>query len=149
MNDGPVFNFNYEYDDFQLNNEALIERWLLSIAKAENKMIEEISYIFLDDERLLDVNRAYLEHDFYTDIITFPLHEEGQAIEADIFISIDRVKENADNFNSSFKTELLRVMAHGLLHLCGYNDVSKDDQTQMRKKEEESLALFDQIEGST
>ena len=95
----------------------------------------ELNYIFLNDEALLKINKEYLNHDTYTDIITFDNSEEKKSIEGDIFISVDRIRENAFMFHVSFETEMIRVMAHGLLHLCGYLDKKKKDIKNMREKE--------------
>ena len=119
-----------------------IKSWLKAIAVKENFSIKELNYVFLDDEGLLKINIEYLNHDTYTDIITFDNSEEKGKIESDIFISLERVEANAKKFNTTFENELHRVLAHGLLHLCGYKDKKKSDVELMRKKEEESLALL-------
>lgn len=141
MSANPTIDFHYEYD-FELSDEETIRQWLIKIAGREQVEINELNYIFLSDEELLDINRSYLGHDFYTDIITFPLHEKGEPIEADIYISVDRVKDNAREFNTDFEQELMRVIAHGLLHLCGYSDKTSVEQELMTKKEEECIALY-------
>ena len=125
-----------------LNDRKALKRFLLSIAKREGKRIETINYIFTTDAGVLKINQTYLNHHFYTDIITFPLNEPGMPISADIYISIDRVRENAGSFSSSIKQELHRVLFHGLLHLCGYNDKSKKEQMQMRQLEDKYLRLY-------
>ena len=119
-----------------------IKNWLKAIATKESFAIQELNYIFLSDEELLKINIEYLNHNTYTDIITFDNSEEKGKIESDIFISLERVMANAEKFNTTFENELLRVLAHGLLHLCGYKDKKKSDIEMMRKKEEESLLLF-------
>jgi len=119
-----------------------IKNWLKAIATKEDLAIKELNYIFLSDEDLLKINIEYLNHNTYTDIITFDNSEEKGKIESDIFISLERVMANAEKFNTTFENELLRVLAHGLLHLCGYKDKKKSDIEIMRKKEEESLLLF-------
>lgn len=134
--------FHEVYPNFQLDGKKNIRRWLTEMAEKEDKKLSTINYIFLTDDELLELNQSQLGHDYYTDIITFPLNSEGELIEADIYISVDRVKENANDYKVSFETELLRVIAHGLLHLCGYNDKTAREQTQMRKKEEEYLDLY-------
>ncbi len=120
--------------------------WLKTIAAKEKFVIKELNYIFLDDEGLLKINIEYLNHDTYTDIITFDNSDAsaGSAgkIESDIFISLERVEANAKKFNTTFENELHRVLAHGLLHLCGYKDKTKKDAILMRQKEEESLAML-------
>lgn len=123
-----------------------IKPWLKAIANKEGFSIKELNYIFLDDEGLLKINIEYLNHDTYTDIITFDNRDSVNLslpkIESDIFISLERVEANAKKFNTSFENELHRVLAHGLLHLCGYKDKTKKDAALMRHKEEESLALL-------
>jgi len=97
-----------------------------------------ISYIFCSDEYLLDINKTYLDHDYYTDIITFP-YKQGKEIESDIFISIDRIKENAQSYGVTFDDELLRVIAHGVLHMVGYGDKTDEQQIEMTKMENQAL----------
>lgn len=121
---------------------AKLKLWLKSIAEKENFQLKELHYIFLDDVAILKINIDYLDHDTYTDIITFDNSENPGAIEGDIFISLERVEENAKKFKVSFEHELYRVMAHGLLHLCGYKDKKKKDIEMMRGKEEEYLQLY-------
>lgn len=100
-----------------------------------------LSIVFLDDEGLLAINREYLSHDYYTDIITFAIEETDEYLEADIYISLDRVRENAESFSVFFNDELLRVAIHGSLHLCGYKDKTKQEQQEMRKKEDFYLSF--------
>ena len=109
--------------------------------KSEDKELGEINYIFCDDEYLLKINQDYLKHDYLTDIITFD-YVSGKNISGDLYISIDRVKENAEDFNVSFENELKRVMVHGVLHLMGYSDKSETATAEMRAKEEEKIKLF-------
>ncbi len=135
-------NFFSEDIDFTLKTEDQIIAWLQRIAEAENISIEEISYVFCSDDYLLKINQEYLDHDYYTDIITFDNRDNPEdPIESDIFISIDRVTENASDQNVSFELELKRVLAHGLLHLIGYNDKTEEEQQLMREKEEAYLSL--------
>ena len=115
---------------------------LLRTARLEKKRIQELNYVFCSDEYLLEINRKYLNHNSLTDIITFDLSVPGDGVSSDIYISIDRVRENAATYATSFKQELLRVMIHGLLHLCGYKDKRKADQTLMREKEAFYLKMF-------
>lgn len=135
-----MISFNYE-TDFLLENESKYERWIQKIIIAENKQEGEINYVFCDDEYLLDINQKYLNHDYYTDIISFD-YSVANELHGDIFISIDRVRENANEFKVSFHNELLRVMAHGVLHYCGYKDKTDDESILMRTKENESILLF-------
>ncbi len=132
--------FNYE-TDFELNNESKYEDWIDSIIESEDKEAGEINYIFCDDEYLHEINMKYLEHDTLTDIISFD-YCIGDLISGDIFISIDRVKENAQEFDVSIENELLRVMAHGVLHYCGYKDKSDEEANLMRLKEQEKMNMF-------
>ena len=132
--------FNYE-GDFTLDNEEQVADWIERIIESEDKELGEISYIFCDDEYLHKINVEYLDHDTLTDIISFD-YTEGDIISGDIFISIERVLDNANDFNVPFETELKRVLAHGVLHYCGYKDKSEADEQLMRAKEEEKMAMF-------
>ncbi|HSD14177.1 MAG TPA: rRNA maturation RNase YbeY [Flavobacterium sp.] len=135
-----MINFNYE-TDFQLENEAQYEYWISRVITSESKEEGEISYIFCDDEYLLKINVEYLNHDDLTDIISFD-YSEGNILHGDIFISIERVKDNALDFGVSFEEELKRVIIHGVLHYCGYKDKSEQDEKIMRSKEDEKVLLF-------
>jgi len=135
-----MIHFNYE-SDFVLDNEDAISSWLSKVILSENKKEGEISYIFCDDEYLHKINLEYLNHDTLTDIISFD-YTVGNEISGDIFISIERVQENAIDFNNSFSEELKRVMVHGVLHYCGYKDKSEKDETLMRAKENEKIEMF-------
>ena len=123
--------------------QAPIKLWLKKIATKENKSIKDLNYIFCSDEYLLSINQQYLKHNTYTDIITFDnSNKEEENISGDIFISLERVKENAEKFNVSFEKELFRVLAHGLLHLIGYKDKTAKDSKIMRSKEDEALLSY-------
>jgi probable rRNA maturation factor len=135
-----MIDFNYE-TEFMLENEEAIGSWISTVIKSESKKVGEINYIFCDDEYLLQINQEHLQHDYYTDIISFD-YTVGNEINGDMFISIDRVKENAQDFNVSFEDELKRVIVHGVLHYCGYKDKSEDDELLMRSKEDEKIAMF-------
>lgn len=135
-----MISFNYE-TDFQLDNEEAFENWILRAIASESKELGEISYIFCDDEYLHKINVAYLNHDDLTDIISFD-YSEGKILQGDIFISIERVKDNAHDFNVPFDDELKRVMIHGVLHYCGYKDKSEADEKIMRSKEDEKVTMF-------
>ncbi len=130
-----MINFNIEIEKFKLTEKRKKKRWLNDLISQENYKLLELNFIFLNDESLLKINKEYLNHDTYTDIITFDNSEEKLSIEGDIFISIDRIRENASKFQVSFETEMIRVMAHGLLHLCGYLDKKEKDVRNMREKE--------------
>jgi len=132
--------FNYE-TSFELGDEPRYERWIGEIIKSEGKSEGEISYVFCDDEYLLKVNQEYLEHDYYTDIISFD-YSVGNQLNGDIFISVERIQDNATEFGVTFHEELLRVMSHGILHYCGYKDKSDEEADEMRRKEEEKIKMF-------
>ena len=135
-----MISFNYEID-FELPNESQISKWLSNVILSENKKEGDINYIFCFDEYLLEINQQYLDHDTLTDIISFD-YCVGNELHGDIFISVERVRENASDFDVKFEEELLRVMAHGILHYCGYKDKSEDDEKLMRQKEEDKIQLF-------
>ena len=135
-----MIDFNYE-TDFTLDNEEAIANWLSISVISENKKLGEINYIFCDDEYLTKINIEFLNHDTLTDIVSFD-YSVGNEINGDIFISVERVKENASDFNVSFNEELKRVMVHGLLHYCGYKDKTEADELLMRNKEDEKMKLF-------
>ena len=135
-----MISFNYE-TNFLLENETVYETWIESIIESEDKEVGEINYIFCDDEYLHKINVEYLDHDTLTDIISFD-YTEGNLVQGDIFISVERVQDNANDFNVSFVEELKRVMAHGVLHFCGYKDKSEADADLMRKKEDEKIKMF-------
>lgn len=135
-----MITFNYELD-FSLEQEDQYEAWIDSILASEGFNTGEINYIFCTDEYLHEINVKYLDHDTLTDIISFD-YTENQVVSGDIFISIDRVKENAADFDVAFDLELLRVMAHGVLHYCGYKDKSEAEETLMRQKEDEKIKMF-------
>lgn len=137
-----LLTFNYETDFSLPKEEAIFEKWIAKIIASEGKTMGEINYIFCDDDYLHEINVQYLDHDTLTDIITFD-YTENNEISGDIFISVERVKDNANDFSVSFETELLRVMAHGILHLCGYKDKTDADSQQMRQKEEEKMGIFE------
>ena len=135
-----MINFNYE-TDFVLDNEEAFASWLSNVIVSEKKKEGEINYIFCDDEYLHKINLEYLNHDTLTDIISFD-YSIGNELNGDIFVSIERVKDNANDFDVSFENELKRVLVHGLLHYCGYKDKSTEDEALMRSKEDEKIAMF-------
>jgi len=122
-------------------SKTTLKQNLKTLVKSEGKALKDISVVFTDDDYLLEVNKQYLNHDYYTDVITFD-YSVFPEVSGDIMISLDRVKENADTLSVSFQEELNRVVYHGLLHLCGYKDKSADDEKLMRKKENYYLELF-------
>ena len=115
--------------------------WVKAVAASYGKKVGEIAYIFVDDEEILRVNRAYLQHDYYTDIITFD-YTEGDTISGDLFISLDTVRTNAEQFDKPYEEELHRVIIHGILHLCGINDKGPGEREQMEAAEDKALALL-------
>ncbi len=127
---------------FELKEKLNRKRWLKNIATKAGFKIKELNYVFCSDEYLYQMNLEYLNHETYTDIITFDNSEKEFDLSGDIFISIDRVNENAKTHNQEIETELSRVLAHGLLHLMGYKDKTKEESTLMRQKEEESINLY-------
>lgn len=129
----PEIHFTSHEIDFALAHENEIADWLHDAIEEEGFELGRIDYIFCSDEYLLEINRRHLDHDDYTDIITFPLDHDPLA--GEIYISIDRVKENAHSFHTSFDNELHRVMIHGVLHLCGYDDHEVEDIEEIREKE--------------
>jgi rRNA maturation RNase YbeY len=137
--------FFFEEIKFELPQKLKRKNWLKKIAQLENFQIGELNYIFCSDEYLYQLNVDYLAHHTYTDIITFDNSEEAEKIEGDIFISVDRVKENASKHQQLEEAELSRVISHGLFHLMGYKDKSKDQSELMRSKEEFAINLFNNI----
>jgi rRNA maturation RNase YbeY len=136
-----MLDIHYEdVEDLSLTEESL-SNWITEVCSNESKEFGDISLIFCSDEYLLDMNRTHLDHDYYTDIITFD-YTENQLVSGDLFISIDRVRENASDFNVSFVHELHRVIIHGVLHLCGYKDKSDEEEKLMRSKENDALSLI-------
>ncbi|MEP0367912.1 MAG: rRNA maturation RNase YbeY [Cyclobacteriaceae bacterium] len=126
---------------FALPDEKSVSDWLKTVANKEGKNISTLTYIFCSDEYLLAINKEYLKHNYYTDIITFDNSISDEGILGDIFISIDRVKENASEFNEPIERELNRVIVHGLLHLCGYKDKTETEQNVMRQREDAYISL--------
>jgi probable rRNA maturation factor len=134
--------FHFHERGLALSDRSSLKAFIEMLFKKEKKRLAEIHYIFCSDDYLLKINQQYLKHDFYTDIITFDLSEPGQPINAEIYISVDRVRDNASRFNSTLRRELHRVIFHGALHLCGYKDKSKSEELLMRKMEEKYLDLY-------
>jgi probable rRNA maturation factor len=136
-------NFYTEDVDFTLKDKGLTRDWIKVVVEKENFRLKELNYIFCSDEYLLKVNQEYLDHDTYTDIITFDNSEEEKTVEGDIFVSIERIKENASKYKTPFHHEMNRVLIHGVLHLLGYKDKSEKETALMRNKEDTYLSLFD------
>ncbi len=122
-------------------NRTDVRTWVKQVAQFHGKRVGEVSYIFCDDEKILEVNRQYLQHDYYTDIITFD-YTEGNRIAGDLFISLDTVRTNAEQFKQPYERELHRVIIHGILHLCGINDKGPGEREVMEQHENEALALL-------
>ena len=135
-----MINFNYE-NNFQLANETETSDWISQVILTENKSGGEINYIFCNDDYLLEINQQYLNHDTLTDVISFD-YSLGNELSGDIFISTERVQENAREYKVTFQEELNRVLVHGILHFCGYKDKTEDDEKIMRTKEDEKLKMF-------
>jgi len=125
-----------------LRNRTKLKDFIRTLFKKEGRKLESLNYVFCSDERLLEINRQYLQHNYYTDIITFEMSPAGQPVVGDIYISIDRVRDNAQMEKETLTRELHRVIFHGALHLCGYADKSAEQEKQMRKKEEQWLSLY-------
>ncbi|MBC7555596.1 MAG: rRNA maturation RNase YbeY [Chryseobacterium sp.] len=135
-----MINYFFEnIDSIEISDE--FSAWLINLITSENKKIGEITYIFSNDEYILKINQDYLQHDFYTDVITFD-YVKGKIISGDIFVSLPRISDNARMLNKNFEKEFLRVLAHGVLHLCGYKDKSAEEISLMRKKEDHYINLF-------
>lgn len=135
-----IINF-YSENSFELENISGHEKWLKEVISSEGKKTGEISFIFCDDEYLLEINQEYLDHDTYTDIISFD-NSVGNILNGDIFISTERVAENAEVFEVTFEEELKRVLVHGVLHFCGFKDKTSEEKSLMRSKEEEKIKMF-------
>lgn len=136
-------NFFTEDVEFKLKHKTILKKWISEVVKSEDQLIDDLNYIFCSDEYLLEINRQYLDHDYYTDIITFDNREEEQEpISSDIFVSIDRIKDNSTTLGVTFEQELYRVLIHGVLHLLGQADKTEQQQAEMRKREEASLSLL-------
>ena len=142
MIENTIFSFFSQDISFSLDNQKSIENWILLSISTEDKSVGEITYIFCSDDYLYQINLECLKHDTYTDVITFNYCVDD-IIFGDIFISIDRIKENAITFNTNFNNELHRVMINGILHLIGYNDKSEKEKRMMRSKEDFYLSLLD------
>jgi probable rRNA maturation factor len=136
----PQITFFEEDISYKLKQKTQVRQWIKNTIVAEGFLLDELTYIFCSDAYLLQINQQYLDHDTYTDIITFDNSTEEREITGDIFISIDRIRENADKFGQSVVDELHRVMIHGVLHLLGYKDKTPNDNKNMTQKEDEYLS---------
>ncbi len=135
-----MINFFYESGNKKIEEDKLIA-WIEDVIESESKKIGEINYILCDDEYLLKINQDFLNHDTYTDIISFD-NSLGNMLNGDIYVSVERVKDNADKFKVSIEEEMRRVLIHGVLHYCGYKDKSDEEAALMREKEDEKLTMF-------
>lgn len=135
---------SFHYADTHLNflNKTALKHFIVSVFKEEQHALGSIRYVFCSDEYILNINKSSLNHDYYTDIITFDLSETHQPIQSEVYVSLERVKENAKHLSVSFKLELCRVIFHGALHLCGYKDKKRADILKMRQKEDYYLTKF-------
>ncbi|UOU99339.1 rRNA maturation RNase YbeY [Chryseobacterium daecheongense] len=134
-----MIQFFYENLPESVNTEYT--KWLEDLILTEGKKLGEINYIFCDDEYLLKVNQDYLQHDYYTDIITFD-YVKGKTISGEIFVSLQRISDNASTLSKNYEEELRRVLGHGILHLCGYKDKTEEEEREMRRKEDVYLARY-------
>jgi rRNA maturation RNase YbeY len=137
----PEFSFPVKGISFRLSQPRKIKQWLIRIASAEGREIDSLTFVFVSDTYLAKLNREYLHHNTFTDILTFD-YSEGGPVVGEIYISIPRVRENARSYGQSFDTELRRVMAHGLLHILGFKDKTPRQSAEMRRKEEACLSLW-------
>lgn len=135
-----MIQFHYAYQGFKVKSSTDIKSWLSRVARAEKKKIERLEYIFTGDDELKEINKQSLDHDYYTDILTFPY--SYTPIEGEIYISMDRIKDHAVKYKVPFDQELHRVMVHGLLHLCGYDDQSRSAKLHMTRLEDQYLCLL-------
>lgn len=140
--ENPEILFSFEKTSVEEFDEIGIRNWILAAIQEEGKITGMIQFVFCDDDQLLQINQEFLNHDTLTDIITFNYNDEFAGVNGDIFISIDRVKENATEYDVPFDKELYRVIIHGILHLLGYDDQDDSSRTAMRKKENYYLSLL-------
>lgn len=143
-NNKQVKKVSFHYADKQLNiaDKTGIKEIVENLFSLEKKKLDHIDYIFCSDDYLLEINKQYLQHDFYTDIVTFDLSENKEETIGEVYVSLDRIKDNAEKLQQPLKNETLRVIFHGALHLCGYKDKSDKDSKLMRSKEEEYINLY-------
>jgi rRNA maturation RNase YbeY len=138
--------FFQEGVNFSLIHKTILKKWMISSAAEEGFKMKSLTFIFMDDKQLLNLNRRFLKHDEFTDILTFDLKTQNQkVIDGEIYISIERVKENAAVYSTTFSEELHRVMIHGLLHLCGYRDKTASQKNEMRNREDYYLGKLNRI----
>lgn len=138
----PLIQFHFLERGFTLSDRIKLRTFLLRLFKKERAELSVLTYVFCSDKYLLKINKEFLGHDYYTDIVTFNLSDKGQPIEAEVYISVERVKENSKAFDEPFYKELHRVVFHGALHLCGYGDKKKEEKRLMRDKEDSCLGDY-------
>ena len=139
-----MITFNIEDADPKLKNKRLLKSWIAKVADSYGLKTGDLAYVFCSDDRILEVNKEFLQHDYYTDIITFD-YCEGDTISGDMYISVDTVRTNSELYSSSFINEMHRVIIHGVLHLCGLKDKAPDDEKKMREAEAKALAMWDEL----
>lgn len=137
--------FNYADRKVKIQDAETVKKLIAKIFQREKKPLQQVNYIFCSDEYLLEINRSFLSHDYYTDIITFPLQDKNKPIISEIYISIDRVKENSKLFGCTIKMEMMRIIIHGALHLCDYGDKTKKEKIKMTEKEDLYLSMFNNL----
>lgn len=141
----PVINFHFADTKSSLPPRRKLKAFLIDLFVSEETPLNQLDYVFCSDPYLRNINITFLDHDYNTDIITFPLSGKGEPVQGEVYISIDTVKDNASRFNTSFNNELLRVIFHGALHLCGYKDKSSKDQKLMTQMEDLYLSKWSSI----
>ena len=139
-----MINFYNEDVDLNLKGKIILRKWIKQVIDSYGFKTGELSYIFCNDDKILEVNRQFLQHDYYTDVITFDYDEDG-VVSGDMYISIDTVRTNAEQYAPSFERELHRVIIHGVLHLCGLKDKQPEDEKKMRAAEEKALAILETL----
>ncbi|MGM9999989.1 MAG: rRNA maturation RNase YbeY [Marinilabiliaceae bacterium] len=139
-----MITFNIEEADPKLKNKRLLKSWIAKVADSYGLKTGDLAYVFCSDDRILEVNKEFLQHDYYTDIITFD-YCEGDTISGDMYISVDTVRTNSELYSTSFINEMHRVIIHGVLHLCGLKDKAPDDEKKMREAEAKALAMWDEL----
>lgn len=139
-----MITFNIEDADPKLKNKRLLKSWIAKVADSYGLKTGDLAYVFCSDDRILEVNKEFLQHDYYTDIITFD-YCEGDTISGDMYISVDTVRTNSELYSTSFINEMHRVIIHGVLHLCGLKDKAPDDEKKMREAEAKALAMWDEF----
>ena len=128
--------FSYQFPNFRIRNSSAVKRWALQAFKSEKKNLKQLNIVLCTDKFLLSINKKFLKHNYHTDIIAFQYNKKNSPVEGEIFISVERVRNNSEKFRTTFADELHRVIIHGALHLCGYNDKTSREKSAIRKKED-------------